>query len=143
VTAFRGRLAAFVAIPKSDEYHEIVSLISLSLKKHNVEEMRSPCEFAPSLLEMCKKADFLIADVTETNPSTYYVIGASQASQKPVLLLSKENSSAPQEISGFKVLQYKPGNVGKISELLTHLLSDIMAEAPVHKAGQATELGDG
>jgi hypothetical protein len=143
VTVFRGRLAAYVAVPQRDEYHEVSSLISRSLKEHNVEEIRSPCDFTPSLLEMCKKADFLIADVTEANPSTYYVIGASQASQKPILLLSKENSSAPPEISGFKVLQYKPGNVGRVSELLTYLLSDILAEAPVHKAGQATELGDG
>ena len=143
MTVFRGRLAAFVAIPKSDEYNEVSSLISLSLEEHNIEEMKSPCDFTPTLLEICKKADFLIADITETNPSTYYVIGASQASQKPVLLLSKETSSAPAEISGFKVLQYRPGNVRKISEFLKYLLSDILAEGIVEKAGRTTELNDG
>jgi hypothetical protein len=138
MAVFRGRLAAFVAIPQGDddEYKEISSLISKSLEEHNIAEMKSRREFVPELLEYCKKADLLIADITEVNPSTYYVIGASQASQKPVLLLSKENSSAPSEISGFKVLKYKPGNVPKISELLRSWLSDILDEAtPVEKSG--------
>jgi nucleoside 2-deoxyribosyltransferase len=143
VTVFRGRLAAFIAIPESDEYHEVSSLISLSLEEHNVQEIRSPCVFTSFLLEACKRADVVIADITETNPSTYYVIGVSQASQKPVLLLSKENSAAPLEISGFKVLQYKPGNVRRMSELLHSWLSDIVAEVSVQKAGQATEADDG
>ena len=129
MAVFRGRLAAFVAIPDSQDYAEIASLISSSLEELNVEEMRSPSEFTPYLLEACKKADFLVADITETNPSTYYVIGATQASQKPVLLLSKENPSTPAEISGFKVVQYKSDNIGKIKELLRLFISDFLVEA--------------
>ena len=75
------------------------------------------------------KADFLIADITETNPSTYFLIGAAQASQKPVLLLSMETSSAPTEISGFKVVQYNSVNVKRISELLRLFISDFLSEA--------------
>lgn len=132
MAVFRGRLAAFVAIPKSHEYEEIASLISSSLEDLNVEEMRSPGDFTPYLLEACIKADFLIADITEANPSTYYAIGASQASQKSVLLLSKENASAPPEISGIKVVQYKPDNVQKISEFLRLFILECPAEVTRH-----------
>jgi nucleoside 2-deoxyribosyltransferase len=136
MAVFRGRLAALVAIPQSDEYKEISSLITQSLEEKKIEKMKSPRGFEPDLLEACKRADLLIADITETNPSTYYVIGASQASQKPVLLLSKEKSAAPLEISGFKVLQYKSSNVQKISELLRSWLSDLLADAtPVGRSG--------
>jgi hypothetical protein len=145
VTVFRGKYAAFVAIPKSDEYQEISSLITNSLEKleGRVHEIRSPCEFTPCLLETCKKADFVIADITEINPSTYYIIGASQASQKPILLLSKEDSSTPPEISGFKVLRYKPGNVRRVSEFLRYFLSDILDESPLDEAGPTAEVGRG
>ena len=80
-------------------------------------------------LEACMKADFLIAEITETNPSTYYLIGASQASQKPVLLLSREISFAPTEISGFKVVQYKSDNVKRISESVRLFISEFLYEA--------------
>jgi hypothetical protein len=125
VPTFRDRLCAFVAIPKSNEYIEVSSLVSSSLNQLNVEEVRSPCDFTPSLLETCKKTDLLIADITKTNPSTYYVIGVSQALQKPVLLLSQ--TAAPPEISGFKVLKYRPGKVQKISDFLRIFLSEIVA----------------
>jgi nucleoside 2-deoxyribosyltransferase len=129
VAIFRGRPACLVAIPEGPEYAEIGQLIYLSLKDLNVEEIRSPCKFTPYLLEECMKADFLIADITETNPSTYFLIGAAQASQKPVLLLSMETSSAPTEISGFKVVQYNSVNVKRISELLRLFISDFLSEA--------------
>ena len=81
MAVFRGRHSAFVAIPKSHEFAEVSSIISSSLADLNIEEVTAPLNFNPSLLEACKKADFVICDITENNPSTYYVIGASQASQ--------------------------------------------------------------
>ncbi len=133
MAAFRGRPAGFVAIPQRKEYHELLDLIATSLKDNNIEILLSPNHFTPDLLDSCKKADFLIADVTEPNLSTYYVIGASQASRKPVLLLCRESSSVPPEISGFKVLQYKPGNVKRLSQFLRYWLPDLLLEQTYSK----------
>ena len=130
MAVFRGRHSAFVAIPKSHEFAEVSSIISSSLADLNIEEVTAPLNFNPSLLEACKKADFVICDITENNPSTYYVIGASQASQKPVLLLCKESpATAPSEISGFKVVRYRPDNVSAISKFLHLFVSEFLPEA--------------
>jgi hypothetical protein len=62
VGVFGGRFAAFVAIPKSHEYEEVSSVVSSTLEPLEIEEMRSSNDFTPVLLEMCRKADCLIAE---------------------------------------------------------------------------------
>lgn len=128
VAVFRGKLAAFVAIPSGQVYQELSALITKVFEGDEVEIVPSPCTFTPDLLEKCRKADFLIADITEVNPSTYYVVGASHAMQKPVLLLCQEGSSELEEISGVRIVRYTPGRIQRLSEFLGYWLKDIGSE---------------
>ena len=130
MAVFRGRLAGFVAIPKGAGYEEILRLIEEAFNAHGVEVITSPCSFTPDILEGCRKADLLIADISDNNPSTYYIIGVSQVLQKPVLILSQDEQkigahSIPYEISGQKVVRYMAGHTGRLADYLKHWLADI------------------
>jgi hypothetical protein len=49
-------------------------------------------DLARGVLKLIERADFIIADVTESNPNVMFEIGYAQALRKPVLLILKEGS---------------------------------------------------
>lgn len=49
-------------------------------------------DLARGVLKLIERADFIIADVTESNPNVMFEVGFAQALRRPVLLIVKEGA---------------------------------------------------
>ena len=62
------------------------------------------------ILDSIRKADLIIADVSERNPNVLYEAGFAEALRKPIILLVSEKSAArlPSDLVGLRFIFYHP-----------------------------------
>lgn len=67
-----------------------------------VDEIEHSKTITEVILSRIRRAQFVVADLTETRPNCYYEVGYAQALGKPVILLAKEGTERHFDLSAFK-----------------------------------------
>jgi len=102
----------FVIMPFSEDYDDIYYLgISETIKNlgcscKRVDEMEFVGGVLDKIYSSIKNARLIIAEVTTKNPNVMYELGYAHAINKPVILLTKDITSAPFDIRGHNHIVY-------------------------------------
>lgn len=59
------------------------------------------------------EAQIVIADISEPNANVYFEVGYALAQNKPIILLARQGTELPFDVSGFRVLFYEDSIGGK------------------------------
>lgn len=110
---------AFALMPLStpflELYRDVVSQVAekLGFVPRNALELHGPGIIMKEILENIVEAEILVAEISTPNPNVYYELGYASALNKPIILLAREDTRLPFDISGFRVIFYEDSIAGK------------------------------
>jgi hypothetical protein len=118
----RDTAAYFVVMPFAPElddiYHlgirEVVSSSGASCER--ADELSYVGGIMEKVYDSIRKADVIIAEVTQPNPNVYYEVGFAHALKKQVVLITREIKSSPFDLGGYNHIVYK--NITDLRERL-------------------------
>lgn len=102
---------AFVIQPLSEQYRPIYDLIRAAASKAGVTVFNtSSLEYGTNLVDAINKAisdsDFLIVDVSESNPNIMLNLGFARGKEKPIILIACSSKNIPYDLAGQQLLIY-------------------------------------
>lgn len=101
----------FLVIPFSKEFEDIHFSLrqAVEMTGHTLvrmEELMATGSIANQIQDEIKKADLIIADVSNRNPNVMYEVGFAQSTNIPVLLITQQGDLIPFDIASIQVLIY-------------------------------------
>ncbi len=106
--------------------HEVVTSLGYSCKR--VDEIEFVGDIVSKIYESITNAKIIIGEVSLQTPNVYYELGYAHALKKPVILLTKDLSSAPFDLRGQNHIVYK--NIVDLRKKLKDRLSSILPSSP-------------
>ena len=105
------RPLAFVIQPLSERYRAVYDLIAAAASKVGVAVSRADTLLAGRDIVMAinkaiSDSDFLIVDVSESNPNVMYELGFARSRDKPTILIANSSRNIPFDLVGLRVLIY-------------------------------------
>jgi nucleoside 2-deoxyribosyltransferase len=75
-------------------------------------------EMTSSILDSIRRADLIIADVSNQNPNVLYEVGFAHALRKPTILLfnNKSNHRLPSDLAGLQYIVYDLINLRSLAD---------------------------
>lgn len=125
----RTQPQAFVALPPDAGEPELRAVIEAALDRHKVRATAVDADqsMAPTVQDLLRESDLLIADVTGTNPNVMFEVGMALGMGKRVVLLSRERSERrPFDLRTQQVAIYS--DVTSVGRYLDLWLPDALAE---------------
>lgn len=118
-------LRCFLVTPYSKEFSSLRRLLVDGLRENGIEPTLAE-EMEPSIRKLSinvqqaiERADFIIADLTESNPNVMYEIGFAHGLRKPVIfIVQRRVRHVPSSISSYLYFVYDPS---KPEELLRNI----------------------
>ena len=119
----------YLAIPSGPEFAPVRQAVIDALRESHVEvaeaanlRMRGPS--SPPAIE---KADLVIADVTGSDRTILYELGAASALRKPTLMIAQEKTDLPADFASLQVALYRPQELPKLVEFLRYWIENTIA----------------
>lgn len=141
---FKDRPQAFVAMPfgkKSTltgevDFDSVRALIGETLESLGMESARlEPNETGSSSLEEIRRSDFVVGDVTGSNPNVMLEVGMAIGLGKPLLLISMSRSSPdlslPADILTQQVAVYSVSDLDSVAKYVELMAKDALARSEV------------
>jgi hypothetical protein len=98
------------------------------------DEISRSTRITDDILDYIRRARFLVADLTGSNPNVFYEVGASRALEQNVILLLQEGSEAPFDIREIRYIRYSKSNLpdlaAKLKDYVRGWLRTIPAQWP-------------
>jgi hypothetical protein len=122
---------AFVAMPYRPKWSKPVEqTILASASKTNFKFEVSRNSEKPGLItnqiwNEIRRAEVVIADITDENPNVFYELGFAHALGKEVIMLSQSVSRRPFDISTARLLHYRVDDLRGLGKRLTRALSSV------------------
>lgn len=87
----------------------------------NIEE-----QIVPQIIESIKKADIVIADISNESPNIYYEVGVAHSLGKPVIIVSQTNNFNRFSLLSYRFYNYdiNPDGIKNLSFRLEQILSN-------------------
>jgi len=107
-----GTLSCFLVMPFSyawsNDVHQILAgaCKSLSVQAVRGDDVFTPTDILVDIWRSLNTADFVIADITGRNPNVLYELGIAHTLAKPVLIISRNASDIPIDVSTRRVILY-------------------------------------
>ncbi len=127
---YRKGPLAFVAFPSEDVGSEVRDTIEDTLREKEIElTSANEGELGDALTSTLWEADFVIADITSSDPNVLVEVGMALGMRKPLLLLSQSRSmELPHDLAAHQVAVYRPDDVGPLRKYVESWLRDAMRE---------------
>ncbi len=108
----------FLSIPYSEKFERLRQTINSALEKVGFSSLRfeplAGFSMQEALSNNISEADFVIADLTGSNPNIFYEIGLAQAKEKRIILLIQQDDlqNVPTDLKGLLFLTYEATSLG-------------------------------
>ncbi len=108
----------FLSIPYAKKFEQVRKTIIRSLEIVGIAPMRDEFLFGFSVEEaisnIISQADFVIADLTDSNPNIFYEIGLARAKNKRIILLIEQDKlhNVPSDLKGLLFITYESKPLG-------------------------------
>jgi hypothetical protein len=129
---FRKQPQAFIALPRGPAEPEFRAVIGEALNTHEILPLfaddTSPAT-SPTIQELLRGADLVIADITGANPNVMIEVGMALGMGKQLLLLSQSRSTdLPMDLRAHQVAVYQPGDMDSVRKFMELSLRDSLSE---------------
>jgi hypothetical protein len=116
--ARKGRVFAVMQLssPYREIYEDVVRKIcEENYDIRNAEEIYGPGLIMADVAQDIEESEFVVADITPSNPNVYYEVGYAHALGKPVIMIADEQhlSKIPFDVAAARVILYKNTIAGK------------------------------
>jgi hypothetical protein len=124
-----GKKFVFVLMPFREDYEDLyIYGIRGAVEKtgfvcRRADELEHNSDIIDEILYQIDRAPILIAEMTDKNPNVYYEVGIAHGKKKEVILLAKQGSAIPFDLSGKYFILYK--NIRDLEKKLTRRLKTI------------------
>ncbi len=112
------RPRAFVAMPLSNRLEHIYSkVVKPVLETKDLiclrgDEVKKPGIVVEQIIDLIRRSDIIICDLTGNNPNVYYELGIAHILEKPVIMLSQDAADIPFDTRQWRVIPYADTNTG-------------------------------
>jgi nucleoside 2-deoxyribosyltransferase len=111
--------------PLTERYHVLENVITEALSGNGIsvfslEDITAGEDISSSISRTIQRADFVIADITESNPNVMYEVGYAHGLRKPVILIANFNAKENIPI-GLKGLQFVGYDLARLEVLRDYL----------------------
>jgi nucleoside 2-deoxyribosyltransferase len=114
--------SCFVAVPPSAAFAQVREAILETLAASDVQALEAR-DFSRELpIEVIRRADFLIADVSDASPYIFYEVGMANALRKPVQLIAQRTPQSPADLAGHQLVMYGAEETDKLRDFLRYWL---------------------
>ncbi|MEO5337167.1 MAG: nucleoside 2-deoxyribosyltransferase [Magnetospirillum sp. WYHS-4] len=136
--------------PEREQADEAFLLIERAVSQYNFEVVRAdmvpdPGMITRSIMDMIKRADLVIADLTGANPNVYYELAARHAIRKPTIQVALKGTKLPFDIAFIKTIEYDTSSMSaglksieRISSVVKHVIDN-----PVSISNPVSDIIDG
>ena len=125
---------AFLALPFSLAGSPVVDALTKALHDHGVQIVspklagQFPDVISEQVFGMLRRADFVVADLTDRSPNVFFELGLALGLGKPVLLLSQAPATdIPFDLRARQIVVYRPEQLDTISRYVDLWLRDLLA----------------
>jgi nucleoside 2-deoxyribosyltransferase len=148
---------AFIAMPFSKSYDELINIIKRSAMRSNIDVVKiDELSFTGSIIDKIRselyQSDLLIAIVSEENGNVYYEIGLAHCQNIPVILLTNDINKLKFDLRDHRAIIYDENNTDEIFNNLSKMIQstlntkfeyphDYFASVYGRDPEKATELG--
>ena len=129
---FLEKPQAFLSLPLKDAASlDLARQIGELLRGHDIEPVLATgadtqAPLSDQILAAIRRAEFVVADLTDANPNVLFEVGLAQGLSKPVLLLSQGRASAvPSDLRAQQVAIYRPDDPSTVLRYVELWLRDI------------------
>src|SRR4051812_21936676 len=125
---------AFLALPFTLAGSPVVAALTKALHEHGVHIVSPqltgevPGVISEQIFGMLRRADFIVADLTDKSPNVFFELGLAMGLGKPVLLLSQAPATdIPFDIRARQIVVYRADQLDTISRYVDLWLRDVIA----------------
>lgn len=106
------------------------ALQELGLVVYRLDEAPAGALLANVVTEALRRADIVIADVTDANPNVMYELGYAHSLRKPTILIAESSSIrlVPSDLMGNRVLPYQGDDLRALQKPLARFLQEFTKE---------------
>ena len=129
---FLEKSQAFLSLPLKDAASlDLARQIGELLRGHDIEpvlatDADTQAPLSDQIQAAIRRAEFVVADLTDANPNVLFEVGLAQGLSKPVLLLSQGRASAvPSDLRAQQVAMYRPDDPSTVLRYVELWLRDI------------------
>ncbi len=123
----------FVIAPYDRELWPVLEAVNWAAREagytvERFDQMPPGALFTSFILERIRRADLIVADVSQHNPNVMYELGFAHALRKPTILLAStksDDSKLPADLAGFRYLLYDPANLRVLTELVGSEIKEV------------------
>lgn len=117
----------------SDVHNTIKSVVEdyAGCECKRADEISQSTLITDDISDYIRRARFLVADLTRSNPNVFYEVGASHALEKNVILLLQEGSEAPFDIRGIRYIRYSESNLPDLAVKLKEYVKGCLRTLPI------------
>lgn len=103
------------AKPFDDVYADVIrdTCLRVGLDAVRSDEIYGPGLIIRDIVDRILRSQVVIAEITPENANVYFEIGYALAWNKPIVLLARQGTELPFDVSGFRVLFYEDSIGGK------------------------------
>jgi uncharacterized protein YuzE len=95
------------------------------------DQISQSTQITDDIFDYIRRARFLVADVTGSNPNVFYEVGASHALEKNVILLLHVDSKAPFDIQGIRYIRYSKSELPDLAVKLKDYVKGCLRTFPI------------
>jgi hypothetical protein len=113
-------------------HHTIKSVVQdyAGCKCIRADQISQSAQITDDIFNHIRRARFLVADLTGSNPNVFYEVGASHALLKKVILLLQATSRAPFDIQGIRYIRYSELKLPELAASLREYVKGCLSTLP-------------
>lgn len=114
----------FVLIPFQEKFRNVYhigikqTIEGLGMSCAKVDEMEFNDDILVKIRECIRKADIVVAELTDMNPNVFYETGYAHAHDKPTIHLAQTAKDIPFDLSHFNYIIYEESNLPELQSKL-------------------------
>lgn len=128
----KERRPCFVAMPYGVKWFEPVKQTILDAGKAKrfdcvvSLDMRAAGEIVKQIWRQLRRAEAVVADLTNRNPNVYYEVGLAHALGKEIIFIKQDRKKLPFDLSTSRCIQYDKGDLGYLRDELEKAFAAVL-----------------
>lgn len=127
--------SVLLLVPFGERWEHLRHFLTTTLERggmraYRLDQISAGALWANALTDALRKADIVIADVTDGNPNVMYELGYAHSLRKPTIILAEFSSmhSVPFDLRGYNLLTYDRNDLHSFGKQLARFLREYTKE---------------
>jgi nucleoside 2-deoxyribosyltransferase len=117
-----NQIQVFISYPHTQKSSQLMEILASDLREQgvkvsSVEDISAGASWVEYIKTAIEQANFIIADLSDSNPNVMYEVGYAHAMRKPVLpIVQASTQDIPFNLSGYQYVVYDANDPGSLRQ---------------------------